>query len=805
MSMQIEDSGPSYTPDNSSGKDSRVEQGPMPMFTKLNNNFFGNIASIGSRMSHSSQKEPTIPQYEASNIPFQKSEKYFNTDQASQHINFLLNSAAAMANSVQKVKLFPSGAKSNATKSSVLKPFKITFACRHSYNFELNDSSLAREYLALPVSNYSVLDSNLISKSVEQDDSFSIVLPLGDIISYMSPLRSKSNQSNGSSFDRLSLTVRAPVTVIPAPDLGLINMSSGNIVFIPTLHWDKIAGASTNQSTTKRNHDHRSFNLSSILPRWLVWGGDFEIDSADAVATPTTMPSDADGSRREASVCLPPLKSSIQAGFKLILKWDTEVDEKLDSLADSMDIAELLPLHQTAYSTEFLEPNETSITDSINLEERFQHTRNRTLVGMESRFRERSRRRSHSQSKAIAISPLLFAVAMTKKLARDAIHLTREAIAVSIGRVHFDERINFNQLYKSMIRAVVHFIEKADSKRLQLAEPYIRIIQKHLFVHEIATKFRILSSFLLTRFRRLLLRYYVLQVIPYVAVMRTRYLLLAGRFARVALTWLSAYYTLATMYMKSLAHGAFNSYLAQVLRHEVVYRMSTKTLRYVNHIVYAHVTTVTTFLQLLWSEIRNNHIIRNGVQFWMLNLRKIYNPIRDKAGRYISDVWDEMHQESSENPAFGGFRAFPSRSTVNISHADVAKIFRRAEQPILFVENSDLGYAVKLPSLTGDSFVIRKTDCAVATENASVSNVLDDGNIVTPLTVRASIQVWVDMNLPLSDESGVTNALGFPPVKLLLTQAGQLIIATVLKSTAPHLAKLLVKDFEARKRKKEVK
>ena len=70
--------------------------------------------------------------------------------------------------------------------------------------------------------------------------------------------------------------------------------------------------------------------------------------------------------------------------------------------------------------------------------------------------------------------------------------------------------------------------------------------------------------------------------------------------------------------------------------------------------------------------------------------------------------------------------------------------------------------------------------------------------------MRASIQVWVDMNLPLSDESGVTNALGFPPVKLLLTQAGQLIIATVLKSTAPHLAKLLVKDFEARKRKEEV-
>ena len=97
--------------------------------------------------------------------------------------------------------------------------------------------------------------------------------------------------------------------------------------------------------------------------------------------------------------------------------------------------------------------------------------------------------------------------------------------------------------------------------------------------------------------------------------------------------------------MKSLAHGASNSYLAQVLlRHEVVFRMSTKTLRYVNQLVCVHVTTVTTFLQLLWSEIRNNHMIRNGVQLWMLNLRKTYHPIREKAGRYISDVWDEMNQ-----------------------------------------------------------------------------------------------------------------------------------------------------------------
>lgn len=638
---QIEDSGPSYTPDNSSGKDSSVEQGPQQAFSKINNIFFGNIASIASRKSQSSQKEPT-PHYETSKVPLQKSEKYFNTDQASQHINFLLNSAAAMANSVQKVKLFPSGAKSNTTKSSSLKPLKISFSCRHSYNFELNDSSLARKYLALPVSNYSVLDSNLISKSAKQEDSFSIVLPLGDIISFMS-LISKSNESNSGNFDRLSLTVRAPVTVIPSPDEGLINMSSGNIVFIPTIHWDKIARKSSNQSTTKRNRDYRSFNISSILPRWLVWGGDFDIDSDDAVDDSTTASSDADGSRREDSVCLPPLKSSIQAGFKLILKWDTEADEKLDSLADSMDIAELLPLHQTAYNAEISEPIETSLTGSINLEERFQHTRNRTLVGIESRFKERNRRRSKSK----AVSPsVLFAVALMKKLVRDTTNLTMETVAISIGKVNLGGRLNFNRLCKSINNAVVPCVERIKNKRVQeFAKPFARLIQKHLIVYEIATtKFSVFSSYVLTRFRRMLLRYYVLQVVPYVAVMRTRCRLLGGQFARVALKWLSTYYTLVTMHMKSLAYGAFNAYPVPALLHEDVYWMSTKTFRDVSKLLYLHVTAVTTYLQLSWSELCNNHIIRNGVQFWILFLREIYDPIRNKAGRYISDVWEEIHQ-----------------------------------------------------------------------------------------------------------------------------------------------------------------
>jgi hypothetical protein len=68
------------------------------------------------------------------------------------------------------------------------------------------------------------------------------------------------------------------------------------------------------------------------------------------------------------------------------------------------------------------------------------------------------------------------------------------------------------------------------------------------------------------------------------------------------------------------------------------------------------------------------------------------------------------------------------------------------------------------------------------------------------LSVKATIRIWVDLNLPLGDESGVASALSFPPVKLLLTQAGQLLVGTVLKSTAPYLANLMIRDYEGRKK-----
>ena len=73
----------------------------------------------------------------------------------------------------------------------------------------------------------------------------------------------------------------------------------------------------------------------------------------------------------------------------------------------------------------------------------------------------------------------------------------------------------------------------------------------------------------------------------------------------------------------------------------------------------------------------------------------------------------------------------------------------------------------------------------------------DDNDDNDALPVSAKVQVWVDLNLPL--RSDVARALNFPPVRLLITQAGTLIARTVIMSVTPSLADLLVQDFNCRK------
>lgn len=77
-------------------------------------------------------------------------------------------------------------------------------------------------------------------------------------------------------------------------------------------------------------------------------------------------------------------------------------------------------------------------------------------------------------------------------------------------------------------------------------------------------------------------------------------------------------------------------------------------------------------------------------------------------------------------------------------------------------------------------------------ESTSGTNVTDEEF----LPVAAVVKVWVDINLPL--QADLSSALSFPPVKILLSQAGALTTKAILSAVAPVLGKLLSSDHEKR-------
>lgn len=83
-------------------------------------------------------------------------------------------------------------------------------------------------------------------------------------------------------------------------------------------------------------------------------------------------------------------------------------------------------------------------------------------------------------------------------------------------------------------------------------------------------------------------------------------------------------------------------------------------------------------------------------------------------------------------------------------------------------------------------------------ESTSGTNVTDEEF----LPVAAVVKVWVDINLPL--QADLSSALSFPPVKILLSQAGALTTKAVLSAVAPVLGKLLSSDHEKRLEKLSV-
>ena len=88
------------------------------------------------------------------------------------------------------------------------------------------------------------------------------------------------------------------------------------------------------------------------------------------------------------------------------------------------------------------------------------------------------------------------------------------------------------------------------------------------------------------------------------------------------------------------------------------------------------------------------------------------------------------------------------------------------------------------------------TDSAVQEKETPQGEKEEDGVVSLPVT--AVVKVWVDVNLPVRED--LSSALSFPPIKLLLNQAGALTTKALLRTIAPTLGKLLVKDHDNRRK-----
>jgi hypothetical protein len=267
---------------------------------------------------------------------------------AGEQINFLINSAVDLMKRFMPKKTKRSGMtplhSDNRTihqqimaEKKDYKSVRLSFSSSHRQLIALSNAVNAHEYLSLPVEEYSVLDSNLITRirgvrnSTEEGagvtassantnnkdtsaDRFVLTLPLGDITSGASSLgmvgmSMGSTQQSGGGFSmtgptaspssskkafRLDASVRTEVTVRPDPVNGRVIMESGPIFFVPTAKKpppqriddkqrqssigdddDNVAGTvyTTAVEEEEEVEEDDEGEFMDSLPPWLVWGG----------------------------------------------------------------------------------------------------------------------------------------------------------------------------------------------------------------------------------------------------------------------------------------------------------------------------------------------------------------------------------------------------------------------------------------------------------------------------------------------------------------------------------------------------
>ena len=101
-------------------------------------------------------------------------------DPSASLINSLLNKMIQLGSSLQKQK-------TSKTISKELSPISLGFSVHQNFKILFNGSQLAMRYLALPPSNYSLLDSSLVHRKTDFEDTFTFSLSLAELTAGLNP------------------------------------------------------------------------------------------------------------------------------------------------------------------------------------------------------------------------------------------------------------------------------------------------------------------------------------------------------------------------------------------------------------------------------------------------------------------------------------------------------------------------------------------------------------------------------------------------------------------------------------------
>lgn len=262
---------------------------------------------------------------------------YDSQSRSSKQINFLLNKAVDLINRMTSKKR-SDDQKDTAVDATVASremsriPVSLSFSATHKHPISLVDPAAALEYLSLPVDAYSVLDSNLVTRSPSSDDTFVLSLPLGDLSAASLLAR------GGTAGIKLAATLSTEVTVQPDPSKGRVVMESGPIYFIPTVsskssavHPTELSNESQpkySDASTDATAAEVPSSFSDALPEWLLWGGrPVSADSRDDEDSTMInqhgdiVDSNLDAPTTDEKSSSDIVKSSVQARFRIELQW----------------------------------------------------------------------------------------------------------------------------------------------------------------------------------------------------------------------------------------------------------------------------------------------------------------------------------------------------------------------------------------------------------------------------------------------------------------------------------------------------